>query len=98
MSPVTRKPIFGVCDPVRLKPACSASDIYIFFLPRLCDIFCLVHLKIFCCSLPSSHMVKAGFVMTWHNYDVVRNKYEMQIRNNCKHEHTRDSQKVRGHF
>ena len=26
MSLVTRKPVFGVSDPVRLKPACSATD------------------------------------------------------------------------
>ena len=26
MSPVTRKPVFGVCDQVRLKPACSATE------------------------------------------------------------------------
>ena len=26
MSLVTRKPVFGVCDQVRLKPACSASE------------------------------------------------------------------------
>ena len=26
MSHVTRKPVFGVCDQVRLKPACSAAE------------------------------------------------------------------------
>ena len=26
MSHVTRKPVFGVCDQVRLKPACSATE------------------------------------------------------------------------
>ena len=26
MSPVTRKPVFGVSDQVRLKPACSATE------------------------------------------------------------------------
>ena len=26
MSLVTRKPVFGVCDQVRLKPVCSASE------------------------------------------------------------------------
>ena len=26
MSLVTRKPVFGVCDQVRLKPACSATE------------------------------------------------------------------------
>ena len=26
MSHVTRKPFFGVCDQVRLKPACSATE------------------------------------------------------------------------
>ena len=26
MSPVTRKPVFGVCDQVRLEPACSATE------------------------------------------------------------------------
>ena len=26
MSPVMRKPVFGVCDQVRLKPACSATE------------------------------------------------------------------------
>ena len=26
MSHVTRKPIFGVCDQLRLKPACSATE------------------------------------------------------------------------
>ena len=26
MSLVTRKPVFGVCDQERLKPACSASE------------------------------------------------------------------------
>ena len=26
MSPVTRKPVFGVCDHVRLKPVCSATE------------------------------------------------------------------------
>ena len=26
MSLVSRKPVFGVCDQVRLKPACSASE------------------------------------------------------------------------
>ena len=26
MSHVTRKPVFGVCDQVRLKPACSADE------------------------------------------------------------------------
>ena len=26
MSLVTRKPVFGVCDQVRLKPACSADE------------------------------------------------------------------------
>ena len=26
MSLVTRKPVFGVCDQARLKPACSASE------------------------------------------------------------------------
>ena len=26
MSHVTRKPVFGVCDQLRLKPACSADE------------------------------------------------------------------------
>ena len=26
MSPITRKPLFGVCDQVRLKPVCSATE------------------------------------------------------------------------
>ena len=26
VSPVTRKPVFGVCDQLRLKPACSATE------------------------------------------------------------------------
>ena len=26
MSQVTRKPVFGICDQVRLKPACSATE------------------------------------------------------------------------
>ena len=28
MSLVTRKPVFGGCDQVRLKPACAATETY----------------------------------------------------------------------
>ena len=26
MNPVTRKPVFGVCDKIRLEPACLATE------------------------------------------------------------------------
>ena len=32
MNPFTRKPVFGVCDQVRLKLCCSATATYVLFL------------------------------------------------------------------
>ena len=85
MSPVTRKPVFGVSDQVRLKPACSAKDVS-WSLEILDngtrDIILSTQWTKRCWSdcveaqadlrLCCSHMDKTGFLMTWLIY-MVRN-------------------------
>ena len=83
LSLVTRKPVFRICEQGRLKLACSASEasysleildlatisIILIILSKqrttkALIVFADVQADLrFCCS----HMVKAGFVTTWHN-------------------------------
>ena len=71
MSLVTRKPVFGVCDQVRLKPACRATEARQrleianietrdIILSRQRTTTAEADLR-HCCS----HLVKTGFLMTW---------------------------------
>ena len=53
MSHVTRKPVFGICDQVRLKRASSALEI--------------LDLGNICITL-YRHLAKAGFAMTWFKF------------------------------
>ena len=91
MSLVTRKPVFGVSDQVRLKPACSAteasyrleiSDIetrgIILSRQRTTSAQSDLHL---CCS----HMAKTGFLMTWLIFiKIEHNRIQVFIENETK--------------
>ena len=59
MSLVMRKPVFGVCDQIRLQLACSASEASY----SLENAEQQADLRL-CCS----YMAKAGFDMTWPHF------------------------------
>ena len=78
MSFVTRKPVFGVCNQGRLKPACSTTEArkrLEFRIKKLEVLYYLSSEQQRCWSdcaeaqadlcLCCSHMAKTGFLMTW---------------------------------
>ena len=76
LSPITRKPVFVVCDHVRLKPACSATEtsynlkildlaIIGVILSRQQTTKALIRLRRLICAFVVSIYHKAGFLMMW---------------------------------
>ena len=76
MSLVTRKPVFGVCDQIRLKPACLHVKTKDIILSKQRITKALIRLR--GCAGWSAPLLFAygntGFLMTWLNYNTAQAK------------------------